>query len=367
MTSKHAFISTLALLTVWGVSGCTGAGDEVSLGDDRTDSGGGTESGATGGARQAGEGGTAPVAGARAGGGTTPVGGAAGTGGTNPVGGAAGTGGTNPVGGAVPTGGTVSVAGAPATGSTTPVAGAPSAGGTLPVGGASIGGNAGSGGESGSAQGGSAGSSPVDPCKAAPDSTPCDLTVVTYYFDQATGSCTPYAGGTCGVGPNSFHSLAECMATCAPSTQCVVAGTRELPCCDPGVPILASDLAESEDLVLYPFFGFPEECELVECHQRVASRIATPIDESTCGFADECQSVDDCMMLIDSSRCCPCPIAFPRTLPQFDRCWVAPGEPAPEGCAPSNCVDACNECPGHVLACEEGYPEPYRLCNGVLP
>ena len=195
----------------------------------------------------------------------------------------------------------------------------------------------------------------------------CEGALERFYFEPSTQTCEPFIYGGCNGNANNFETLAECVATCAPSKQCVVAGTEYMPCCNDGVPMFSSDLAQSADLVLYPFFGFPEECAEVDCWRDVPSRIATPIDDSTCGFTDECQSVDDCMMLVNSSLCCPCPMAFPKNLPKIDRCWVAPGEPAPLGCAPSACNDACRTCPGHVLGCEEGYPDPYRLCKGVLP
>lgn len=196
--------------------------------------------------------------------------------------------------------------------------------------------------------------------------------MVTYYFDSASGLCMPYPIDRCGYGANNFSSPDICASTCT-DDPCLVAGASDLPCCSDGVPIRSSDLVAAEDLIVYPMFGYPEGCELVDCWQHLSSRISEPIDPSdgasTCQFADECETPEDCVMLINSSDCCGCAVqAVPKALPTIalDPCWIPVGAAVPEECAPTDCTDViCGECTERTLACEMGYPEPYMHCQAV--
>lgn len=206
-----------------------------------------------------------------------------------------------------------------------------------------------------------------DPCQAPPQAKSCNLTVMSCYFDAASGTCQPYPSGTCGVGANSFSSQATCEETC--TAGCVIGVNADLPCCSQGTPMWSTELAADPSLMAYPFFGFPTECELVDCWlglpvSRVVQPVAGSTDPPTCEFTDECSSVDDCVKVINHGDCCACARPSPKAIVGTQPCVVPEGEQPGPACILPDCQQSCPACPDTELMCNQD--GEYGVCTSQV-
>jgi hypothetical protein len=136
-----------------------------------------------------------------------------------------------------------------------------------------------------------------------------------------------------------------------PLGECVLAYRHDR-CCPEPEPVrreeLESDpcLQEWTPLLLGP--SKPSACPFPDCAvacQQVfpTSRVAELDVDGRCTFASECESADDCTTLFDTSACCDCGRAFPKTWEGSSECLLPEGATPPLTCGFCADVD-CDQC-----------------------
>jgi hypothetical protein len=190
-------------------------------------------------------------------------------------------------------------------------------------GGAGAGGRAGSGGAQGGAGGAQGGTGGVPAsCQLPRVVGPCDAAFMRFYFDSASGTCTPFTFGGCEGNDNNFETLAACQAacgggstagSCTTSADCALIPTG---CCGECLPtltgveaVLAAD-AEAEMNANCP--GGPPACgpcapqafdpqrpvPFARCQQGRCQVVDLRADPQT-----ECTTDEECVSV--SAGCCP--------------------------------------------------------------
>jgi hypothetical protein len=151
---------------------------------------------------------------------------------------------------------------------------------------------------------------------------------------------------------------------CTQNAECVVA----LPvddCCLAAFPATSADIEADPCLVYWGPWAWdvPEQCleqwdpqcDYIDCAPMGPASRAVECAEVGCSYVDECESEDDCALLVNGRQCCPCPEAWPVSMVDHDPCLVFPGEQIPPDCRPPSCEGvACEQCPSDQIAACEG-------------
>jgi hypothetical protein len=155
------------------------------------------------------------------------------------------------------------------------------------------------------------------------------------------------------------------------SGECVLA-YRHGRCCPEPEPVTRDEL-ESEPCLqewtpLSPAPIKPSTCEFPEC--AVACEAVPPVSrvvelaaDGRCRFASECESADDCTILLDRVVCCPCGGAFPESWKGNFECLLPVDEIPPISCGFCGEI-ACAPCPVQGLSCERGADGLGRCVRG---
>jgi hypothetical protein len=212
-----------------------------------------------------------------------------------------------------------------------------------------------------------------------PDAPECCEGLVHIMPNSGSPDCTPFDGASiCAACPNGscdspHENVCNCPEDCG--RECIVAGDAELPCCEEGIPMLATEVAAAEDLIPYPLTAgfYPPVCHEVDCWQDTPSRVAVAgpetVDPPECEFADECETADDCIAMMNYNDCCPCRQVIPKALLGFaDKCFLPEGvDPEPPcpfiSCDPAECTTPC---PDREVVCQPNvhFPE-YNECTSM--
>lgn len=146
---------------------------------------------------------------------------------------------------------------------------------------------------------------------------------------------------------------------CTQNTDCVIA----LPvhdCCLAAYPATHDDIDEDPCLLYWSQWSYevPETCQeqwRPECASFDCAPSGPPTRGVQCGtdgcqYVEECNTVEDCALLLDTRQCCPCPQAWPAFMATHDPCLIHPGEQTPVGCPPAYCDTVlCEPCPSDMI------------------
>lgn len=154
---------------------------------------------------------------------------------------------------------------------------------------------------------------------------------------------------------------------CDRDDDCVV-GIWTDDCCTAAIPVTKDDIAQDQCLQYWPIQDgiipqacqdkWDPQCAYVDCAPQPPWSRAVACQETEegkmCELVPECESNDDCAVLIDMKACCPCPEAWPVAMKSHDPCLVASGEQAPSGCQPLDCPEMpCPACMDANAVCQD--------------
>ncbi len=105
------------------------------------------------------------------------------------------------------------------------------------------------------------------------------------------------------------------------------------------------------------------QCAYVDCMPAPPPSRTARCNQGQCEFAAECASASDCVLVIDTRQCCPCPAVVPRGLYLADECLLGyPNAVGPTGCEPTACpAMPCPVCEVPTANCLG------QTCQGIVP
>ena len=105
------------------------------------------------------------------------------------------------------------------------------------------------------------------------------------------------------------------------------------------------------------------QCAYIRCAPGSPPSRAARCNQGTCEFATECATPADCVLVMDTRKCCPCPEVVPRGLYVVDPCLLAyPNSVGPTDCEPTACPAVpCELCQVPAINCLQ------QVCEGIFP